>query len=106
MLIHSFISKNSGNNNTVVLRIKVRCLYSLIQYLTQYISHFKPDLGDGWGPAVINYQTEFKFIRLHVAEVPQALTFYIGGSTFGTGPENAIEHFEYLATTIGKTINR
>ena len=55
---------------------------------------------------MINYQTEFKFIRLHVAEVLQAPTFYIGGSTFGTGPENAIEHFEYLTTTIGKPINR
>ena len=55
---------------------------------------------------MINYQTEFKFIRLHVAEVLQVPTFYIGGSTFGTGPEKAIEHFEYLTTTIGKTINR
>ena len=53
-------------------------------------------------PAVLNYQTEFKFIRLHVAEMPQAQTFYIGGSTFGTGPQGAIEHYEYLPTSIGK----
>ena len=41
-----------------------------------------------------------------MAEVLQAQTFYIGGSTFGTGPENAIEYFEYLTTTTGITINR
>ena len=37
-----------------------------------------------------------------MAAVPQAQTFYIGGSTFGTGPEGAIEHYEYLKTSTGK----
>ena len=59
------------------------------------------DLAHGWMPTIIDHETEFKFIRLNVAEITDTPSLFVGGSTFGTGPQQAIEYFEYLESSTG-----
>ena len=62
------------------------------------------DLGHGWIPTILDHETEFKFIRLNVAEIVDTPSLFVGGSTFGTGPQQAIEYFEYLESSRGTKV--
>ena len=69
-----------------------------------FLSHFYViGIGAGWGPAVINSESEFKFIRENQHTLSDSRDFFVGGSTNSAEGEN-IEYFEYLTTDTGNPV--
>ena len=62
----------------------------------------KTGLGDGWAPAVIYSETEFRYIHASIAWRKWTRSFWVGGSTSGAGIRANIAFYEYQTNSTGK----
>ena len=53
------------------------------------------DLGDGWGPVILNSQTELIFIKEIHKELNASINYWIGGST-DVENEDSLTFLDYL----------
>ena len=70
--------------------------------------YFFSAIGDGWGPAVLNTENEFNFVRhakgFFVDSYHQKN--FIGGSTdVEPNPPRSIEYSDYLVTSSGNSVD-
>ena len=61
------------------------------------------DMGEGWGPAIINSLTELKTINENVQHFNDKVTFFIGGAT-NTETGEDLDLFEYQKSITGQTV--
>ena len=61
------------------------------------------DMGQGWGPAVINSLTELKSINENVGSLRDKSTFLLSGTT-NSGAGEKLDYFEYKTTNAGKQL--
>ena len=59
-------------------------------------------LGEGWDLSVVYTATELKFIYMTLAWRRGSKSFYLGGSSFATGPRDNIFYSEYLPNNKGR----
>ena len=57
-------------------------------------------------PAIIYSETELKLIQANSAWRHRGHSFFIGGSTSGSGIRGSVSFYEYQTTSTGKNINR
>ena len=60
--------------------------------------YYIPELGDGWGPAILDREKELRFIKWGQTGLNDMRNYWIGGLTY-SAPPNIIQYSEYY--TIG-----
>ena len=61
------------------------------------------EIGNGWGPAVLDTQEEHDFIREGQKTFTNSLPYWIGG--FTNEPNATINYTEYIANNSGTSYN-
>ena len=73
-----------------------------LNYFTTYFITCQSALGEGWDLSIVYTATELKFIYMTLAWRRGSPSFYLGGSSFATGPRDNIFYSEYLPNNKGK----